>query len=218
MTISGLSSLSGITETTNNAASIAGNFDTFLQILTTQLQNQNPLEPLDTNQFTQQLVQFSEVEQSLKANDQLATLLSFQSANTATAAVNYIGTSITAEGATSELASGSAVWNYSLAAEAPNSQITIRDQEGNIVYSAGVPLQSGENTFTWDGSTVDGGTAEDGLYTIGIDAKDANDNSLSITTSVSGKVDSVDLSGAEPVLLIGSKRIKLSTVTQISGS
>lgn len=218
MAIAGLNSLANIGETTNNRSTIASNFDTFLQLLTTQLQNQNPLDPLDTNQFTQQLVQFTEVEQSLKANEQLATLLSFQSANTATAAVSYIGTNIKAEGTTAELQNGSAVWSYDLAAPAPNSQVTIRDQAGKIVYSEETPLQEGKQDITWDGRTTDGGTAPPGLYNITIDARDANDNNITIKTSVSGKVDGVDLSEAEPVLLVGSKRIKLSSVTFINGS
>ena len=65
------SNLSGTTD-----ATLAGNFQTFLTLLTTQLQNQNPLEPLDTNQFTQQLVQFASVEQQLKTDDQLTSLVS----------------------------------------------------------------------------------------------------------------------------------------------
>ncbi|MBZ0216056.1 MAG: hypothetical protein K8F25_05855, partial [Fimbriimonadaceae bacterium] len=145
-------------------------------------------------------------------------LLSFQSANTATSAVSYIGTNIRAEGTTAELINGSAVWSYDLAAPAPNSQVTIRNQDGKIVYSAATPLQAGEQNITWDGQTTDGGTAPPGLYNITLDARDANDNNVTIKTSVSGKVDGVDLSEAEPVLLIGSKRIKLSTVTFIEGS
>jgi flagellar basal-body rod modification protein FlgD len=218
MSISGISSLAGISETANSGSTIAGNFDTFLQLLTTQLQNQNPLDPLDTNQFTQQLVQFTEVEQSLKTNEQLSTLLSFQSAATATAAVSYIGTNIRAEGTTSELENGSAVWTYNLAVPAPNSQVTIRDEAGKIVFSEKTQLQAGEQNITWDGSTTEGTTAPDGLYNITIDARDANDLNLTITTSTTGKVDSVDLSETEPVLLIGSKRIKLSSVTFIEGS
>ena len=73
------SAASGVpTTSVANKATLAQNFDTFLTLLTTQLKNQNPLEPLDTNQFTSQLVQFAQVEQQLKSNDQLATLVSLQ--------------------------------------------------------------------------------------------------------------------------------------------
>ena len=70
---------------------IAGNFQTFLTLLTTQLKNQNPLDPLDTNQFTSQLVQFARVEQQLKSNDQLSSLVSLQQTAQNTAALEFVG-------------------------------------------------------------------------------------------------------------------------------
>src|SRR6185312_14559205 len=116
MTVSGVSSGSnsataGLASDTNT---IAGNFDTFLSILTTQLKNQNPLDPLDTNQFTQQLVQFTGVEQQLKTNQFLETLM-LSSQNTAKSdAVSYIGKEVTSNGKTSELSSANnAYWAYS---------------------------------------------------------------------------------------------------------
>ena len=75
-------------------STIAGNFNTFLQLLTTQLQNQNPLDPLDTNQFTQQLVSFAQVEQQLRSNDQLSTLVSLQQTAQSTAALNFVGQTV----------------------------------------------------------------------------------------------------------------------------
>src|SRR3954462_10749332 len=79
---------------------IAGNFQTFLTLLTTQLKNQNPLDPLDTNQFTAQLVQFAGVEQQLKQNDQLATLVSLQKTAQSTAALEFVGQTVAVDGAT----------------------------------------------------------------------------------------------------------------------
>ena len=114
MSVSGVSS-NPTSSLSASGKSIAGNFDTFLQLLTTQLKNQNPLDPLDTNQFTQQLVQFSSVEQQLKTNDFLSALGAGQLANSVqTNAVNYIGKTVTAAGVRSELTNGKAVWNFSL--------------------------------------------------------------------------------------------------------
>src|SRR5438034_10626821 len=93
---------------------IAGNFDTFLKLLTTQLKNQNPLDPLDTNQFTQQLVQFAQVEQQLKSNDQLAALVSLQKTAQATAALGFVGQTVGVDGNTAPLADGKATWNLSV--------------------------------------------------------------------------------------------------------
>src|SRR5580658_5260093 len=76
---------------TNASQQLAGNFDTFLQLLTTQLQNQNPLDPLDTNQFTQQLVEFASVEQQINTNTNLQTMISLQPATEATSALQLVG-------------------------------------------------------------------------------------------------------------------------------
>src|SRR6266850_7925357 len=85
---------------------IAGNFNTFLQLLTTQLKNQNPLEPLDTNQFTQQLVSFAGVEQQINMNQQLTSLVNLQKANQATSAMSFLGPTATVDGATTKLSNG----------------------------------------------------------------------------------------------------------------
>ena len=89
---------------------IADNFQTFLTLLTTQLQNQNPLDPLDTNQFTQQLVQFAGVEQQLKSNDQLTTLVDLEKTAQATQALVFVGNTVAVDGTTAQFDT-SATWN-----------------------------------------------------------------------------------------------------------
>ena len=99
MSVSGVSNSSNTSSPSAiDAKTIAGNFDTFLQLLTTQLKNQNPLDPLDTNQFTQQLVQFSSVEQQLKTNDYPVGPGGSNANTVQTSAVNYIGKTVTASG------------------------------------------------------------------------------------------------------------------------
>src|SRR5262245_1874655 len=93
---------------------LANNFTAFLQLLTTQLKNQNPLDPLDTNQFTQQLVQFAQVEQQLKSNDQLATLVALQKTAQSTAALEFVGQNVAVDGSTAKLANGSATWTLNV--------------------------------------------------------------------------------------------------------
>src|SRR5215207_2483061 len=89
--------------TKSDSATVAGNFQSFLTLLTTQLQNQNPLDPLDTNQFTQQLVQFAQVEQQLKQNEHLASLLAIQKTTQATQALNFVGSKVVVDGTTGTL-------------------------------------------------------------------------------------------------------------------
>src|SRR5215210_1805883 len=106
---------SGATLSTTADSTLAGNFQTFLTLLTTQLQNQNPLDPLDTNQFTQQLVQFAGVEQQLKTNDQLTSLVSLQQTAQSTQALGFVGKSAVVDGATTKLANGAATWTLGVA-------------------------------------------------------------------------------------------------------
>src|ERR1700745_1003382 len=91
---------------------IAGNFNTFLTLLTTQLQNQNPLDPLDTNQFTQQLVQFASVEQQINMNTQLQTLVSLQQTAQNSQALGFVGKTVTVSGSTAPLINGQAQWTF----------------------------------------------------------------------------------------------------------
>src|SRR5882724_7491094 len=101
---------------------IAGNFQQFLQLLTTQLKHQDPLSPLDTNQFTQQLVQFASVEQQLKTNDQLTSLVSLQQTAQSTQALTFVGKTAAVDGSTAALTHGSATWKLSVPT---NANVTI---------------------------------------------------------------------------------------------
>src|SRR6187200_3618764 len=102
--------------TTGSTAStgLADNFQTFLTLLTTQLQNQNPLDPLDTNQFTQQLVQFAGVEQQLKTNDQLSNLVSLQQTMQATQALDFVGKNAVVDGSTATMTNSAATWQLGI--------------------------------------------------------------------------------------------------------
>lgn len=216
MDLTGLGALSGIGQAVSDRKTIANNFDTFLQLLTTQLQNQNPLDPLDTNEFTNQLVQFSGVEQSIKTNENLEAILRLSVANTATAAVSYIGKTISASGTSAELSNGRATWTYTADRAAGNVTVTVRDSSDTIVFSQQGAIGAGTGTFVWDGVKDDGSRAPDGDYTISMAAFDDAGQVVPVKTSVGGIVDSIDLAGEEPVLIIGSQRINLSTVQFIS--
>src|SRR5439155_19639569 len=113
---------------------IAGNFNSFLTLLTTQLQNQNPLDPLDTNQFTQQLVQFASVEQQLKTNDQLTTLVSLQQTAQSTQALTFVGKTAVVDGSTAALTNGLASWELGVPTNA-NVTISIANSTGQTVFT-----------------------------------------------------------------------------------
>src|SRR5690349_4162010 len=137
------SAASGVpTTSVANKATLAQNFDTFLTLLTTQLKNQNPLEPLDTNQFTQQLVQFAGVEQQINMNQQLTSLVNMQKANQATSAMSFLGATATVDGTTTKLANGAASWSFSV--DKPSTAtVNIKNSAGALAYSGSYPLTPG---------------------------------------------------------------------------
>jgi flagellar basal-body rod modification protein FlgD len=194
---------------------IAGNFNTFLQLLTTQLKNQNPLDPLDTNQFTQQLVSFAGVEQQLKVNDQLATLVALQQTAQTTQALSFVGATAVVDGATAQLANHQAQWSFSVAKPAA-ATVTVTSANGETAYSGSFNVQAGPQSFAWDGRGNDGKLWPDGSYRITVTAKDASGQTTAVSTEVSGVVDSADLTKNPPTLSIGGQDYMLSQIKRVT--
>jgi flagellar basal-body rod modification protein FlgD len=210
------SSTGGSTSTPAPATTpgIADNFQTFLTLLTTQLQNQNPLDPLDTNQFTSQLVQFASVEQQLKTNDQLTTLVNLQQATQSTQALAFVGQTVTLSGATAPLANSAAAWSLS-AASPSSATINITNSTGQTVYTATATLGTGNSTFQWNGKGNDGTQWPDGNYTMNVTAKDNTGKAVAVTTEIEGTVDSVDLTASPPLLSVGGQNYTVSQVKRV---
>ncbi len=214
MAIDGISGATTTSGTESSRRTIADNFDTFLEILTTQLKNQNPLDPLDTNQFTQQLVQFAQVEQQMKSNDQLSSLVSLSKSAEATTALAYVGGTVVVDGATAELTSTGATWMYNVAKPA-SATITIKDATGQTAYSGKMAVNPGDQKFTWDGRGNDGTSWPAGNYTLTATAVDANNQSVAISTEVQAVVDSVDLTQTPPLLSIAGKEYTMDKIKRV---
>ena len=219
MSVSPTSSTTGTSSTSSsgnlvNNQEIASNFTTFLQMLTTQLQNQDPLSPMDTNQFTQQLVQFAQVEQQMKSNDQLSTLVSLQQTAQSTAALSYVGATVVVDGSAAQMTNSSATWNINVTKPATAS-VTITDSTGQTVYSGSYAVSPGNQQFVWNGLGNDGKQWPDGTYKLTATAVDANNQSTAVSTEVQGKVTSADLTQNPPVLTINGQNYTLNQVKQI---
>jgi len=199
---------------TGNAPEIASNFTEFLQLLTTQLQNQDPLSPMDTNQFTQQLVMFAQVEQQLKSNDSLSTLVTLQQSAQATQALALVGATVVVNGSTENLSNGQATWTLN-ATKPAAATITITDSSGRTAYTGKFTVNSGSQTFTWDGHGNDGTLWPDGAYTLTAVGTDASGQSTAISTQVQAKVSSVDLTQTPPALSINGQNYTVSQLQQI---
>ena len=196
---------------------LAGNFTEFLQLLTTQLQNQDPTSPLDPNQFTQELVQFASVEQQINTNTSLSTMISLQQMQEASAATGFIGSTVAVSGTTAELANGQASWNYSVTQPATAS-ISITNASGQTVYTTTQTVQPGSQTFNWNGIDNQGTTWPSGAYTIAINATGTNNQNVPVTTAVQGTVSGVDVSASPPTLTVGGQSYPLSQITQVLGN
>ena len=194
---------------------IAQNFDQFLTLLTTQLKNQDPTSPMDSNQFTSQLVQFASVEQQIKQNDALSTLVTNTNSSNAIGALNFVGHYVTASGATNALTSGSASWVLN-AAKAGTANITITDSNGNQVYATTATLTGGLQNFQWNGTSATGATLPDGEYTLKVQAQAVDQSPITVSTSIYGQVDGVDLTGTAPELKLGSLSIPLTAIQSIA--
>src|SRR5918995_1205554 len=158
-------------------STIAENFSTFLQLLTTQLKNQNPMDPLDTNQFTQQLVQFAQVEQQMKQNDQLSQIIAIEKSAQSTVALSYVGHTVVVEGQTTQLTlPGVATWTMNVTKPA-TATVTVKDSTGQTCYTGTFSVQPGQQNFTWDGKGNDGKQWPSGSYTLTASAKDASGES-----------------------------------------
>jgi flagellar basal-body rod modification protein FlgD len=217
-------SITAATQTANAASTaiagatdktmIAGNFQTFLTLLTTQLKNQNPMDPLDTNQFTQQLVQFAQVEQQLKQNDQLATLVALEKTAQSTTALAFVGQTVAVDGKTAALVGGRATWSFNVP-KPVSATISIANSTGQTVYTGAFTMSTGPQNFQWDGRDNAGTQWPAGNYTMSITAKDAGGQAVSVPTEIQGLVDSVDLTANPPTLSIGGQNYTLDKVKRV---
>jgi len=198
-----------------SGSALADTFDTFLNLLTKQLQNQDPLDPVDSGEFTQQLVLFTSAEQAVATNKNLETLIKLSTTNQAAAAVGYIGKMVEAEGRTSTLSQGLAVWQFELPSNAGQVDITITDSNGKAVLNTNGAIDAGVHSFVWDGRDNDGLAMPDGNYTISISAKNSNGESITASTSILGRVSGIETVDGSIVLNVGSTKIPFDKVISV---
>jgi flagellar basal-body rod modification protein FlgD len=210
-------------QSTQEAASAAAqksvneNFDLFLSLLTTQLQNQDPLDPMDTSEMTSQLVQFTSVEQTIATNTNLEQLISLTKSQTSGNAVDYIGKEVEALSTAAKISNGgSGNWRYSLASNASEVTLTVVDSNGTAVYTETVSEEAGTHDFTWDGTETDGSTAPDGTYFLTASALDSKGEKVNTDVRTKGIVDSVDFTADPPILMIGNIPVSLENVTSVT--
>lgn len=193
-------------------------FDDFLKLLTTQLQNQDPLSPMDTAEFTNQLVMFSQVEQQLQSNSTLNKLLALQTLNMTALGVSFIGKNVEVAGQNFQMDGTSSVsMAYDIPPDAETGTLTIRDANGNAVFTMPAETAAGRHEFVWDGKDNNGLMAPAGSYKLEVSAQTASNNSLNVSTYVPGRVTSLEsLDDGTLVLNVNGAKVPLTSVSKIS--
>jgi flagellar basal-body rod modification protein FlgD len=192
--------------------SLSGNFDTFLRLLTTQLQHQDPLEPMDATKFTEQLVSYSQVEQQINTNANLESLIALTKSSIGANAVTYLGKTVLTSGPQSALADGAAKWRYALSSDAHTLQLAIKDADGRTVRTLTGDKTVGIHEFTWDGKNDAGVDQPAGTYTLTVTAKKSDGSTISSSVGGIGLITEIDMSGAEALLTIGDRSVTLADV------
>jgi flagellar basal-body rod modification protein FlgD len=203
---------------TSSLASLGSNFNTFLTMLTTQLKNQDPTAPLDTNQFTQQLISMTGVEQQIRVNSQLSSLISMGQTNQALAALPLVGKTVEYDAASSTLSGGAAQFSYTLPAQAASSSISVVDINGKVVFQTPGETGSGRHGFTWNGKTASGANLPDGTYSIQVSALDAKNQPVTATTSGFGKVTGIEVQQGQPMMNIGGVLIPTAKLISVDSA
>lgn len=213
------SPLAGATTTTANATAKQTDvdFNMFLKLLTTQMQNQDPLKPMESTEYTQQLAQFTQVQQTVKQSGTLDSILAQLSTQNMTQASGFIGKTADFDSAVTGLsADRPAQWSYKANSPVTELTATITDASGKQVSSATLePDQNG--TFSWDGTLANGGKAPPGAYTLALKAITTTGATIPIAITTSGRVDDVMSKDGAVTLGINGAQIDLSKLVRLTG-
>lgn len=201
---------------TDSRIGLADNFDNFLKLLTTQLQNQDPTSPMDADQFTQQLVQFSSVEQQIRSNETLTELAGLMRADQLSQSVSYLGSEVEVDGDVVRLGSdGIAKVHYDIDQRAGAVTVNILDELGNRIASFQGENEAGRHSLTWDGLGDDGVRRSEGSFKIEILAETAAGEPVLATTAITGIVDGVEMNGSETMLSVDGVLVPLERITAV---
>ena len=200
----------------NAMAKLSGNFETFLTLLTTQLKNQDPTAPMDSNQFTQQLVQFSQVEQQIQTNSNLNSLLAQGSSMSAAYATSYLGKVVSVTNGQASLHDGAANWTYTLGAAGAEANLTVTNQSGRVVFTGPAPDKTaGTHSFTWNGKDNNGNALPGGAYKLTVTAAAADGARVTSSVASAGTVSQIDMTGGAPQFVIGNMQVSLAEIAAV---
>lgn len=205
------------TSTTTSRSKLNANFDTFVKMLTTQLQYQDPMNPTDTSQFTNQLVMYSQVEQQMNSNDKLDKLIGLQQGQGVQSALGYMGWEVSTNSTNLPLQDGEAHFEISVAKPAASVSLSITDSAGKFVRGLSLSnIDSTTGEIVWDGKDTNGNVMSAGTYKISASAKDTAGNAVTATTKTYGIVTAIDIdSSGNTILKMGDMTISPDDIRSV---
>jgi flagellar basal-body rod modification protein FlgD len=219
MTVSSTSNSTSSTSSSSSSSSSSSTISSsdFLNLLLSELQNQDPLNATSTTDFMNQLTSYANFTEQQSINSSMTSLASSFSSLVTLNSVNYIGHTVTAKTDTATLSDGSATFGYNLSAASSNVTITVKDSSGNTVYTGTGTGNQGDNTFTWDGKNSSGTQlADGGQYTISVTATDSAGNSVFNYATTSGKVTGIDTSTSTPSLTVNGVSVSAADIIAVT--
>lgn len=203
--------------TNDSSTKLTADYNLFLKLLTTQLQNQDPTNPMDSSQYTQQLVQYSQVEQSITQNKTLNSILSSLNMTSLTSSTSMIGQPVQLSSDKAGLsATTPAQWQWDATNPIDKLTATITDAKGKTVESFDLDVQGSSGQFSWDGSTKSGTKYTDGLYQLTLTGTTTAGAKISTTATALGKVDDVQMINGSPVVSINGAQYPTSMILKIA--
>jgi len=193
---------------------LAGNFDTFLKLLMTQLQNQDPTNPLDTTQFTSQLVQFASVEQQIATNSNLSQLIALTQGEQVLQASSVIGKKVLVQADHIPLQNGAAELSFSVPTAQPVA-ISIYTDAGVRVRDAVLAASTGANRWTWDGMSNFGTRVPDGSYRLAVIGANPDGTTSPVNFAVQGTATGIVRHNNVIQLQMGTQTADFASVQQV---
>ncbi len=210
-------STSSSSSSANALTSLSSNFTSFLGLLLTQLQNQDPTSPMDTNTFTSELVQFSSVEQQITTNSSLTSLIQATQGSEVIQATGVVGKSVTVDSSQIALQNGTGQLNFTTASAEPVN-ITISNSSGTPVQQVSLTSAAGANTYTWNGQSASGAQLPDGAYNVSISGTAAGGTTAAVPFTVTGTATGVTNANGAVTLQMGGVSVNFSNVQSVGTS
>ncbi len=209
------STADALTQSQSSEQKLAEDLDQFMNLLVTQLKHQDPLDPMDPNEFTSQLVQFASVEQQIQSNKHLENMLDLQQTSLLGTAVGYIGTQVEVSGNKMPLENGAARADYELSGRSDSTTVTVTDDTGRVVFFTGGETEPGKHTFEWNGVDNFGFPVPDDVYTVTVSALDNEGEAVGVTQSVTGTVTGVSIENGVATLDLGGTEYTVDDVISV---